>query len=94
MSSFCILGEFGLYMISDGSSKPYRCKIKAPGFAHLACLEQMTKGSFLADLVAVIGMYILFLKNEKKNSAFSYSLNGSEISIQTFNCYVIISDIT
>ncbi|XKL67195.1 hypothetical protein PGB90_010615 [Kerria lacca] len=48
-------GEFGLYMVSDGSSKPYRCKIKAPGFAHLSCIEQMTKGSFLADLVAVIG---------------------------------------
>lgn len=48
-------GEFGLYMVSDGGSKPYRCKIKAPGFAHLQCLEMMTKGSYLPDLVAVIG---------------------------------------
>lgn len=45
-------------MVSDGGTKPYRCKIRAPGFAHLACLEQMTKGAFLADLVAVIGNYI------------------------------------
>ncbi|KAE8573713.1 NADH-ubiquinone oxidoreductase 49 kDa subunit [Halyomorpha halys] len=48
-------GEFGIYLISDGSSKPYRCKIKAPGFAHLAALEKIGKGSMLADIVAIIG---------------------------------------
>ncbi|CAH1405279.1 unnamed protein product [Nezara viridula] len=48
-------GEFGIYLISDGSSKPYRCKIKAPGFAHLAALEKLGKGSLLADIVAIIG---------------------------------------
>jgi NADH dehydrogenase (ubiquinone) Fe-S protein 2 len=48
-------GEFGIYLISDGSSKPYRCKIKAPGFAHLAALDKIGRGSFLADIVAIIG---------------------------------------
>jgi len=48
-------GEFGVYLVSDGSSKPYRCKIKAPGFAHLACLEKIGKNHMLADIVAIIG---------------------------------------
>jgi len=41
--------------VSDGGSKPYRCKIKAPGFAHLACLEKVGKKHMLADIVAIIG---------------------------------------
>jgi len=48
-------GEFGVYLVSDGSNKPYRCKIKAPGFAHLAALDHLTRGFMLADVVAVIG---------------------------------------
>jgi NADH dehydrogenase (ubiquinone) Fe-S protein 2 len=48
-------GEFGVYLISDGSNKPYRCKIKAPGFAHLAALHKLSKGHMLADVVAIIG---------------------------------------
>ncbi|KAG8325463.1 NADH dehydrogenase Fe-S protein subunit 2 ndufs2 [Homalodisca vitripennis] len=48
-------GEFGVYLVSDGSSRPYRCKIKAPGFAHLAALEKVGKGHMLADIVAIIG---------------------------------------
>uniref|UniRef100_A0A8C5FK13 NADH dehydrogenase [ubiquinone] iron-sulfur protein 2, mitochondrial n=1 Tax=Gadus morhua TaxID=8049 RepID=A0A8C5FK13_GADMO len=48
-------GEFGVYLVSDGSSRPYRCKIKAPGFAHLAALDKMAKGHMLADVVAIIG---------------------------------------
>jgi len=48
-------GAFGVYLVSDGSNKPYRCKIKAPGFAHLAALHKLTKGYMLADVVAVIG---------------------------------------
>ena len=52
---FLFLGEFGVYLISDGSSKPYRCKIKAPGFAHLAALDKIGRGHFLADIVAIIG---------------------------------------
>ena len=47
-------GEFGVYLVSDGSNKPYRCKIRAPGFAHLQGLDFMTKGHQLADLVACI----------------------------------------
>jgi NADH-quinone oxidoreductase subunit D len=48
-------GEFGVYLVADGSNKPYRCRIKAPGFAHLQGLDFMTKGHMLADVVAVIG---------------------------------------
>ncbi|KAL7294874.1 hypothetical protein TKK_0011798 [Trichogramma kaykai] len=48
-------GEFGVYLVSDGSSRPYRCKIKAPGFAHLAALQKMGPGHMLADIVAIIG---------------------------------------
>ena len=47
-------GEFGVYLVSDGTNKPYRCKIRAPGFAHLQGLDFMTKGHQLADLVACI----------------------------------------
>ena len=48
-------GEFGVYLIADGSNKPYRCKIRAPGFAHLQSLDFMTKGHLLSDVVTVIG---------------------------------------
>jgi len=48
-------GEFGVYLVSDGTCKPYRCKIKAPGFAHLAALDKISKKHFLADVVAIIG---------------------------------------
>jgi NADH-quinone oxidoreductase subunit D len=47
-------GEFGVFLVSDGSSKPYRCKIRAPGFSHLQGLDFMAKGHMLADLVACI----------------------------------------
>lgn len=48
-------GEFGVYLVSDGSNRPYRCKIRAPGFAHLEALDFMSKGHMLADVVAIIG---------------------------------------
>ncbi len=48
-------GEFGVYMISDGANKPYRVKLRAPGFAHLAALDEMSRGHMLADVVAIIG---------------------------------------
>lgn len=48
-------GEFGIYLVSDGANKAYRMKIRAPGFAHLASLNEMTKGHMLADVVAIIG---------------------------------------
>ena len=48
-------GEFGIYAISDGANKPYRLKIRAPGFPHLAALNEMSRGHMLADVVAIIG---------------------------------------
>jgi NADH-quinone oxidoreductase subunit D len=48
-------GEFGCYLVSDGSNKPFRVKIRAPGFAHLSALNEMVSGHMLADVVAVIG---------------------------------------
>ena len=54
-------GEFGIYLVSDGSNKPYRLKIRAPGFPHLAAMNEMVKGHMLADVVALIGtMDIVF----------------------------------
>jgi NADH-quinone oxidoreductase subunit D len=48
-------GEFGIYLVSDGANKPYRLKIRAPGFAHLAALDEMARGHMIADAVAIIG---------------------------------------
>ncbi|MBT6093272.1 MAG: NADH-quinone oxidoreductase subunit D [Rhodospirillaceae bacterium] len=48
-------GEFGVYLVSDGTNKPYRCKIRAPGFAHLQAMDFLSKGHMLADVVANIG---------------------------------------
>ena len=48
-------GEFGVYLVADGTNRPYRCRIKAPGFAHLQAFDFMSKGHMLADAVAIIG---------------------------------------
>jgi NADH-quinone oxidoreductase subunit D len=48
-------GEFGVYLVSDGSNKPYRCRLRAPGFVHLQALDFMSRGHMLADVVAVLG---------------------------------------
>lgn len=48
-------GEFGVYLVSDGTNRPYRCKIRAPGYAHLAALDYLCRGHMLADISAVIG---------------------------------------
>ena len=48
-------GEFGIYFISDGANKPYRMKIRAPGFAHLAAMDEMSRGHMIADVVTIIG---------------------------------------
>ena len=73
-------GEMGVYLVSDGTSKPYRCKIRAPGFAHLAAMDLVARNHFLADVVAIIGtmdlvfgevsaqkeLYLLKKKKKKK----------------------------
>ena len=48
-------GEFGVYLVSDGGNKPYRCKVRAPGFAHLAAMDFMNRGHMLADVSAILG---------------------------------------
>ena len=48
-------GEFGVYLVSNGTHRPYRCKIRAPGFAHLQGLDFMSRGHMLADVVTMIG---------------------------------------
>ncbi|PTQ72784.1 NADH dehydrogenase subunit D [Nitrosomonas oligotropha] len=48
-------GEFGIYLVSNGANKPYRLKIRAPGFAHLAALDEMSRGHMISDVVAIIG---------------------------------------
>jgi NADH-quinone oxidoreductase subunit D len=54
-------GEFGIYLVSDGANKPYRMKIRAPGFPHLAAMDEIARGHMIADAVAIIGtMDIVF----------------------------------
>jgi NADH-quinone oxidoreductase subunit D len=48
-------GEFGVYLVSDGANKPYRLKIRAPGYAHLSAMDELARGHMLADVVAIIG---------------------------------------
>jgi len=48
-------GEFGIYFVSDGANKPYRMKIRAPGYAHLAAMDEMARGHMIADVVTIIG---------------------------------------
>jgi len=48
-------GEFGVYLVSDGSNRPYRCKIRSPGFPHLQAMDFLTRGHMLADICAIIG---------------------------------------
>ena len=54
-------GEFGIYLVSDGANKPWRLKIRAPGFPHLAAMDELARGHMIADVVAIIGtMDIVF----------------------------------
>jgi len=48
-------GEFGVYLVADGTNKPYRCKIRAPGYAHLSAMEYLCRGHMLADVSAIMG---------------------------------------
>lgn len=65
-------GEFGIYLISDNSNKPYRCKIKAPGFAHLQALNYMSKGHLIADVVTIIGTQDIVFGECGETSFISY----------------------
>ena len=49
-------GEFGVYLVSDGSNRPYRCKIRAPGFAFMQSMDFLSRGHMLADIPAIIGI--------------------------------------
>jgi NADH-quinone oxidoreductase subunit D len=54
-------GEFGVYLVADGTNRPYRAKLRAPGFPHLAAMDHVAKGHQLADVAAIIGtMDIVF----------------------------------
>jgi len=54
-------GEFGVYLVSDGTNRPYRCHMRAPGFAHLQAMDLCCRGHMLADVVAILGsMDIVF----------------------------------
>ena len=55
MSELKLLREFGVFIVSDGSNRPYRVKLRAPGFTHLQGLTWMSKGHMIADVVALIG---------------------------------------
>jgi len=68
----CRTGEFGVYLVSDGSSRPYRCKIKAPGFAHLAALDKIGKNHMLADIVAIIGNIVIIIRLSPSLTYFLY----------------------
>jgi NADH-quinone oxidoreductase subunit D len=48
-------GEFGVYLVADGTNKPYKCKIRAPGFAHLQAMDHICRGHLLADVSAILG---------------------------------------
>ena len=48
-------GEFGVYLVSDGTNRPYKCKIRAPSFAHLQAMDYLTRGHMLADVSAILG---------------------------------------
>jgi NADH-quinone oxidoreductase subunit D len=50
-------GEFGIYLVSDGANKPFRLKVRAPGFAHLSSMDEIVRGHMLPDVVAMIGTY-------------------------------------
>ena len=52
-------GEFGCYLVSDGANKPFRVKLRAPGFAHLSSMDEVVRGHMLSDVVAMIGTYDL-----------------------------------
>ena len=73
---FCPISN-GVYLISNNSNKPYRCKIKAPGFAHLQALEHMSKGHLIADVVTIIGTQdIVFVRSSSASLVYKNKIRG------------------
>jgi NADH-quinone oxidoreductase subunit D len=73
-------GEFGIYLISDGANKPYRLKIRAPGFPHLAAMDEMSRGHMIADAVAIIGtMDIVFGEIDRRLGTRSCNSSINEV---------------
>ena len=70
-------GEFGVFLISNGSNKPYRCKIKAPGFNHLQALDFMSKGHLVADVVTIIGTQDIVFGEVNKSGLITDQLDGT-----------------
>src|ERR1700716_545071 len=71
-------GEFGVYLVADGSNKPYKCKIRAPGFAHLAAMDWMNRGHMLADVSAILGsLDIVFGEGDRGSRSCPSSLTGA-----------------
>jgi NADH dehydrogenase (ubiquinone) Fe-S protein 2 len=68
-------GEFGVYLVSSGSSRPYRCKIRAPGFAHLQGLDFMAQNHMLADVVTIIGTQDIVLVKLIDESGFNITFH-------------------
>ena len=71
-------GEFGIYLVSDGANKPYRLKVRAPGFVHLSSLNEMVQGHMLADVVAVLGTQDIVFRRGRpiKMSARDYPVTS------------------
>ena len=81
-------GEFGVYLISDGTNKPYKCKIKAPGFSHLQAMDYLIKGHMLADVPAVLGSMDIVLerlideyKKISKDQPETFKFNNQNLEV-------------
>lgn len=75
-------GEMGVYVVSDGSERPYRCHIRAPGFAHLGGFDHVAKGHLLADAVAVIGTMDLVFGTYHQHETESYIEKSTNLDVQ------------
>lgn len=76
LERFCPISS-GVYLISNNSNKPYRCKIKAPGFAHLQALEHMSRGHLIADVVTIIGTQdIVFVRSSSASLVYKNKIKG------------------
>ena len=68
-------GEFGVYLVADGTNRPYKCKIRAPSFAHLQAMDFLSRGHMLADVVAIIGS-LYRVRGDRSLTAWPHDVNG------------------